>query len=780
MRPLKLSMTAFGPYANKQDIDFRLLNDKSFFLIHGPTGAGKTTILDAICFALYGESSGNTRTSEHMRSHHSKISTATEVSFDFMLGQEIYRVTRSLKRGPNQYGNSEVTYKTDKAGLWQRTDIKNDQELGTLLASKWTKVTEAIETLFGFESKQFRQVILLPQDQFQKLLMASSQAREDLFKVLFQTEQFEAVENALKEEAKYIMDELSDLRSKRKFILDMAQVSKPDELAEKQKKLELELQNIDSEIQLLRFKEQEVSQSLEQGKDNQRKIDERDQAKARLETTTLKKAELDVKRKYLTRAQRAAELIDLEKVAEQQLDDANRLRQQQKETETTLATVQAVQQEASVALTYEMQRGQERIAAYHDRDYLESLMGQVQELEDSRAKLIVEIEQVEQVTDKLHRAEARRDKLQNDLEQLEQSLRTREIVTGFMISAQQSEIDTRLAYERWYKLDEIRDQWEQAQGKEAEVQKYYQQIENDLHLALESRNELEKAWHSSQASVLASGLIDGEPCPVCGSINHPKSAISNEIKITEAELQKAREVVADLESQKQAVQSEWLLLHENTVRLDADRISQAQLLGTKANLKSHQINDELKKVQDALQKAQNEDKQLNMLQQQLQPLKEQLKQTQSEFDAWHNELQHALHQKATVQAVFSERERNIPPELSDQQIVTRALKDARDKVVQLDQAIAQAQKVEQQANEDVVRLEATLKQITEQAVLSEQRAEALNKQFLERISNADFQNIQDYVDSKLNAAEIALLDQDIRDFDALLQSAQERGLIWRN
>src|SRR6266516_3216699 len=111
MRPLKLSMTAFGPYANKQVIDFRLLNERSFFLIHGPTGAGKTTILDAICFALYGESSGDTRKSEQMRSHHSNLSTATEVSFDFMLGQERYRVTRSLKRERNQDGVSEAIYK---------------------------------------------------------------------------------------------------------------------------------------------------------------------------------------------------------------------------------------------------------------------------------------------------------------------------------------------------------------------------------------------------------------------------------------------------------------------------------------------------------------------------------------------------------------------------------------------------------------------------------------------------------------------------------------------
>ena len=87
MKPVNLSMTAFGPYAGKQVIDFRELQDRTFFLIHGPTGAGKTTILDAICFALYGETSGAKRKGDQMRSHHTKSSLLTEVTFDFALGK---------------------------------------------------------------------------------------------------------------------------------------------------------------------------------------------------------------------------------------------------------------------------------------------------------------------------------------------------------------------------------------------------------------------------------------------------------------------------------------------------------------------------------------------------------------------------------------------------------------------------------------------------------------------------------------------------------------------
>jgi exonuclease SbcC len=94
MKPLQLELQAFGPFARRQVIDFRQLGGKTFFLIHGPTGSGKTSILDGICFALFGDSSGGERDGRQMRSHHADADTPTEVSFDFALGDQRYRVRR--------------------------------------------------------------------------------------------------------------------------------------------------------------------------------------------------------------------------------------------------------------------------------------------------------------------------------------------------------------------------------------------------------------------------------------------------------------------------------------------------------------------------------------------------------------------------------------------------------------------------------------------------------------------------------------------------------------
>lgn len=105
MNPITVTIEGFGPYAARQTIDFRELGEASFFLIHGTTGSGKSTILDAICFALYGDTSGGERSAEQMRSQYAAPQTQTRVTFDFSLGREIYRVERLPKqRVPKKRG----------------------------------------------------------------------------------------------------------------------------------------------------------------------------------------------------------------------------------------------------------------------------------------------------------------------------------------------------------------------------------------------------------------------------------------------------------------------------------------------------------------------------------------------------------------------------------------------------------------------------------------------------------------------------------------------------
>ena len=230
MKPLVITLHAFGPFAKRQVIDFRLLGNKTFFLIHGPTGSGKTSILDGICFALFGDSSGGERDGRQMRSHHADGDTLTEVSFDFALGADRYRVRRIPEQmRPAKRGGGE-TKQNQIAELWQLVSV-DDQVVEQPLCAGWKDVTEAVSGLLGFESKQFRQVIMLPQGKFFEFLKSNSQEREKILQALFGTELYKRIEDHLKQSSADLLRQAERVRTQRQTLLDQAEVEHETALA---------------------------------------------------------------------------------------------------------------------------------------------------------------------------------------------------------------------------------------------------------------------------------------------------------------------------------------------------------------------------------------------------------------------------------------------------------------------------------------------------------------------------------------------------------------------
>ena len=199
MKPLRLEMRAFGPYANEQKLDFRSLGANTLFLIWGPTGSGKTTIMDAMSFALFGQSSGQLREPAQLRSQHAAAGDATEVVFDFAVGADHYRVRRSPDQERPAKRGGGLTREAHKAELRR---LQPDGAEGTLLAARPSEVGEKVQALLGFSADQFRQVVVLPQGQFQNFLHSTDKDREAILEVLFNTEFYRRVEEHLKEKAK--------------------------------------------------------------------------------------------------------------------------------------------------------------------------------------------------------------------------------------------------------------------------------------------------------------------------------------------------------------------------------------------------------------------------------------------------------------------------------------------------------------------------------------------------------------------------------------------------
>jgi exonuclease SbcC len=219
MKPLRLTVQAFGPYVGREVIDFTRLSGGGLFLIHGHTGAGKTSVLDGLCFALFGKSSGADRVGEGMRCHLSTPDTGTEVCLEFSLGEDLYRILRRPKQELNKKRGTGTTVSEPFGELYRGRAARVATDAFDLDRIEWTpvatgtqKTLDAVTALLGMNDEQFCQIVILPQGQFRKFLAAGSTEREKILEILFQTNRFRAATETLVFAAKKIEDQYQEKR----------------------------------------------------------------------------------------------------------------------------------------------------------------------------------------------------------------------------------------------------------------------------------------------------------------------------------------------------------------------------------------------------------------------------------------------------------------------------------------------------------------------------------------------------------------------------------------
>ena len=458
MRPLRVVMQAFGPYAGEQTLDFAELRGASFFLITGPTGSGKTTVLDAMSFALYGVTSGGPeneggRSGAAMRSDHADPELLTRVAFDFALGAERFRIVREPEQERPKLKGDGVTKHNQTATLWRLRDGDDAlEESGGPLETGWTKVSVKSEELLGFRSEQFRQVVMLPQGRFQKLLEADSKEREQILRALFDTGHYGALELALKDAAKGLRDAASRLAAQRAEALRQADTESAEDLAERRDRLALGAAEAAAHAGEAEKARDEAQQRLQGGRDAVGRLDELTAAEAataavagREESVATVRAELGAAEQASTVSEAATRVATARKAAAERRAaseawEDRRLRRSEAATEAA-AALEAV--EAAAA---------DREAAADEVRRLKALVG---------------------VTTDLATARAAADAAQA----------TAAAVRGDAAAAEAA--------------------WTAARDR------------GDAAAA---------AWREAQAGRLAEGLRTGEPCPVCGSTDHPSPA----------------------------------------------------------------------------------------------------------------------------------------------------------------------------------------------------------------------------------------------------------------
>lgn len=774
MKPIKLTMTAFGPYAETQVIDFRELQDRTFFLIHGPTGAGKTSILDAICFALYGESSGAKRKSDQMRSQHTKTYLLTEVTFDFTLGAEKYRITRSPKQErPKKRGDGTVTIQQE-ATLWKRTGIEDDAMQGAVLDATPSEATGKVEALLGFRCEQFRQVIVLPQEDFRRLLEADSSQREEILNALFQTEFFHQIEETLKSEAKALEEAIKGKQKKRDYILEQAQVTAVDELEANHQEKSNRIEELRVSLETLREDEQRAISKLKQVEEDEKKLKEKEDAEFELLGLEDKQNEFLEKRKTLEAARKAAVLVGEDTALLQQLQNASQAEQKLQGARAKLQETLKRQLKAHETLDTENARESERESARRERDELRALYEKVKELNNAKTALDEALDEVRVALKQREATNNKAENLRGTLEKQRASLQEFEKSATKIGELRIIEQEAGKTYEQRRRWDDLEKKLKVAVTDLTSTEKYLSQIETNLATAREALRQTEENWLKGQATILAQQLSDDTPCPVCGSIHHPQLATALHPLPSEESLKQSRKAVNQIQSERETAQGERTKQNGIVIQLQAQSDTIREALGDKKDLNLGQLQTELQNARSLRLEAEEQEKQATRLSRDIEEGKKQLALAEQTRDEAGRKLQDAENRKTSAQTRVEERSQGISDELSDLDTLVKKGKEARDRLEHLEQVYKTAKQTFDEANQQVAASEASLKELSEIAAEARRMANEKTEQFRRQVTEVGFVDENAYRTARLSEGEINSLDRRISEFEAKLLSAQER------
>ncbi|GIU24114.1 SMC family ATPase [Shewanella schlegeliana] len=684
MRPITLEMSAFGPFASTQNIDFSALGSNPLFLINGPTGAGKTTLLDAICFALYGKTTGDEREGSQMRCDLAQDRLLTEVTFSFALGEKQYRIRRVPEQQRSKKSGDGYTVQKPEAQLFR---IDSDGTEHLLVASKVSEATAEIETLTGLDADQFRQVMVLPQGKFRELLMADSKDREKIFSQLFQTQIYRKIEDKLKFQAAAIKNEVRDHRNKRDGMLHNIELESDEALHNELIELEPKL------AQALEAKEQaklgliDANKQFESAKLLTSDFEALDKLKQTAVQLQQHKAVIAQRQHKFESGQKALQLKPV-------LDVSLARETEAAQAETNLTQVQAAKRLSEQALAQSQAQfdtlpvqEQQLLQAQHSEQTLIQLVPQLQGLDGLQKALTQATIERDQAREKGLKERASIEALAVEKLAAEQLLPQLEQVAAEQVNAQQAvtaQHDLIERYGQWQQAGNDASQTEQAL---LQVMEKGQQLRARF-IETQTRNkQLQLVWHRGQAASLALQLNPGQPCPVCGSSEHPHPAQSAEQLPTEEELQQAQrneESANDALNQAKSEYSGLKTKHQEQLKR-VDELLQRISDSSAQSIENLQL--QLQQLQQQLNQANSAAQQLTQLRSQIQGWQAAEREQQVKLEAERERFQAFQDQVSSLKGQVDQACAVIPEQYRSLDALNGAIDRAKAQVMALQQAI---------------------------------------------------------------------------------------------
>ena len=548
MRPLTLTMNAFGPYKEKVHIDFTQFAQSSLFLVSGPTGAGKTTLFDAIAYALYDGASGDTREKDTFKSDFSIDTDLCYVDFEFELGKKRY----SIHREPTQIGPGSRS-KTKQI----QANVTFTHPNGTT-----TKVKEAnaeIEALLGLSFDQFKQIVMLPQGAFKKMLESKSNEKQDIFRNIFQTDPIEQFQDRLKETFSAIKKERASYEQGLAQAFQQVKTEDNDQLKQAIDRFDVQatLTELDELITKEKTKLEMVRKELNELQDNkhrqERLVDtliKQERLKEEEAELAKQESQIDDYTQQLRKHKEAVALVEAKKRIEDTLKD-----KQTKESE--LEKLIASETECVTKLK-ELDAQKEAI----DKDVkqIESKRQAIQQLTDEMKK-IEELANREtsyktltkQKTDAEHKVNdlnVSQEKLAKEVATCQKQLEDLSKLKDSLPDLYKKSADKKETINQLTKRLEDIEELCALRKEGAKIKGQFSTVNRQLIRLKTTYEEAQSLYYTNLAVVLAGDLKENEACPVCGSTDHPNVAHSKQGDIT-------KERVEELEKEKNDCQNEY-------------------------------------------------------------------------------------------------------------------------------------------------------------------------------------------------------------------------------
>ncbi|ERJ11224.1 Exonuclease SbcC protein [Haloplasma contractile SSD-17B] len=799
MRPTKLTMSAFGPYKGVETIDFETINDQNIFLISGPTGAGKTTIFDAISYALYGGASGSNREHDGFRSDFANENVLTYVEMEFLFRDEHYVIKRVPKQMKKKVRGDGYTEQNSDAELW----LPNGQKPITGVSN----VNDKVQSMFGITYSQFKQIVMLPQGEFRKLLDSKSNEREEIFRKIFGTELYNLIQNNLNDRSRELRNKLETNNQEIMINLKHTNHGNNERVQALQNKANINQEELLEEVRFLMLddlaerriledqifrngkKLDEINETIIKAQEIEGKIKKKKELETEVMTLKQNLETINALEQKVVLAEKALRIRPLEQHKEDAKESVNKLEHTLKQEKTALSELNSLLEEAKAKLkeAEELEPRQRELNKTIPMlnqmtakfKVLDELMATIETLEGSFKTIDADYTEL---TETIQTTKTKQEDYLQQLEAFEQ-------VDEQLIRYTNERNALYGVHERLKKLVKAHDLHSKLTFKHKKLKDTYELLLAEFKEQNQQYEASEEQFKRGQAGILAETLETGSPCPVCGSHEHPNRAEKPDTVPSEDELKQLKELVEARRSERDAsyeqVHGTNIQLKEkeeliNSLITELKQENELEKVGLESDefgkIVQEQSTHYEKMLQDLHVKIEDCDKKKikkESIKRELNDVKGLLRELeikQKEKEQQRNKINEELKSEQTR---YKQIKSDLPDKYETLQILEGEIKALTDELTALEAKREDANEIYQNLTVSVSSKQSIVQEKERNLSEARREFEKRTQTFESEIEASSFETIESYKTAMLNDEVIKTYKQDIKDYYETKRSKED-------